>query len=111
MTISQRNESLNSVVGSKAPKFRFYGGSESNDFWVICAVAQSNVGHTYVDRTLEAMGIEPGRSCVEHNLKMDNKKKCDSERKKTIKFKKRRNQMNVRRISPNNKEEKQEGTT
>ncbi|XP_068674351.1 uncharacterized protein [Montipora foliosa] len=32
MTNSQRNETLNSVVGSKNPKIRFYGGSDSNDF-------------------------------------------------------------------------------
>lgn len=32
---SQRNESLNSVVGSKNPKIRFYGGSESNDYSVL----------------------------------------------------------------------------
>ena len=32
MTNSQRNEALNSVIGSKNPKIRFYGGSESNDF-------------------------------------------------------------------------------
>ena len=29
---SQRNESLNSTIGSKNSKTRFYGGSESNDF-------------------------------------------------------------------------------
>ena len=29
---SQRNECVNSVVGSKAPKIRHYGGSESSDF-------------------------------------------------------------------------------
>ena len=34
LTNSQRNEALNSVIGSKNPKIRFYGGSESNDFRV-----------------------------------------------------------------------------
>ena len=36
---SQRNESMNSVVGSKNPKIRFYGGSESNDYRVSCSVS------------------------------------------------------------------------
>ena len=71
---SQRNESLNSVVGSKAPKIRFYGGSESNDYRVACAVAQTNISHTYINRTLEAMDIEPGRISVDHNLQLDKKK-------------------------------------
>ena len=43
MTNSQRNEALNSAVGSKNPKLRFYGGSESNDFRVACGVAQTNI--------------------------------------------------------------------
>ena len=37
---SQRNESLNSTIGSKNPNTRFYEGSESNDFRVACGVAQ-----------------------------------------------------------------------
>ena len=108
---SQRNESFNSVVGSKAPKIRCYGGSESNDFRVACAVAQTNIGHQYVDRTLEALGIEPGRNCTGHNLKMDRKRCHDSIRKSNIKFKNRRNQLHSRRISNTARKEKQEGTT
>ena len=45
---SQANESLNNTIGSKAPKIRHYGASESNDFRVACAVSQKNIGHTYV---------------------------------------------------------------
>jgi hypothetical protein len=44
----QRNESLNSTVGSKTPKIHFYGGSNSNDFRVACAAAQTNVGYGYI---------------------------------------------------------------
>ena len=36
---SQRNEAFNSIVGTKTPKIRFYGGSKSNDFRVACSVA------------------------------------------------------------------------
>jgi len=43
MTNSQRNESLNSVVGSKIPKVRFYGGIDTNDFHIACGVAQTNL--------------------------------------------------------------------
>ena len=41
---SQRNESLNNVVDAKNPKTRYYGGSESNDFRVACAIAQVYTG-------------------------------------------------------------------
>ncbi len=37
---SQRNESLNGTIGSKNPKIRYYGGSESSDFRIACGVAQ-----------------------------------------------------------------------
>ena len=40
---SQRNKSFNSVIGSNAPKIRYYGGSERNDFRVACVVAQTTV--------------------------------------------------------------------
>ena len=43
LTNSQRNEPLNSVIGSKNPKIRFYSGSKSNDFRVACGVAQRNL--------------------------------------------------------------------
>ena len=45
---SQANEALNNTIGSKAPKIRHYGSSESNDFRVACAVSQKNIGHSYV---------------------------------------------------------------
>ena len=52
MTNPQRNETLNSVVGSKNPKIRFYGGSDSNDFRIACGIAQTNLRYGYVSRTL-----------------------------------------------------------
>ncbi|CAB3986831.1 Hypothetical predicted protein, partial [Paramuricea clavata] len=71
---SQRNESFNSTVGSKNPKIRYYGGSESNDFRVACAVAQTNVGYGYVCCTFKALGIDPGLNCTKYTCKMEKKK-------------------------------------
>ena len=45
---SQANEAINNTIGSKTPKIRHYGASESNDFRVACAVSQKNLGHSYV---------------------------------------------------------------
>jgi hypothetical protein len=74
-------------------------------------VVQTNIGHTYINQTLEAMGVEPGRICIDHNLQLDKKKNDDNVRKKTIEFKRRRNQLHSRRLSRNNKKEQQEGKT
>lgn len=52
---SQRNESLNSTIGSKNPKTRFYGGSESKDFQVASGVAQTDIGYNYIGKTLEIL--------------------------------------------------------
>lgn len=43
----QRNECLNSVIGSKVPKIRHYGGPESSDHRTAAGVAQFNEGHNY----------------------------------------------------------------
>ena len=45
---SQANEALNNTIGSKAPKIRHYGSSESHDYRMACAVNQKNIGHSYV---------------------------------------------------------------
>jgi hypothetical protein len=77
----QRNEALNSVVGSKNPRIRLYGSSESSDFRVVCVVAQKNVGHGYVNSTLSHLGIEPGNICITYNSKLDKKREKDNDRK------------------------------
>jgi len=55
---SQRNESLNSTIGSKNPKTRFYGGCRSKNFCVACEVAQTNIGYDYIGKTSDALNIE-----------------------------------------------------
>ena len=70
---SQPNESLNSVVGSKNPKIRYYGRSESNDFRVSYGISQINLGHAYIPHTLEALNIDPGFFCREFNRIMERK--------------------------------------
>ena len=97
---SQRNESLNSTIGSKNPKIHFYGGSESNDFRVACAVAQKNIGFSYISNTLESLGIDPGATCVFHSSLMDKKQQNDK-RKSLKQYKIRRHQLQSERISKN----------
>ena len=90
---SQRNESFNSTVGSKAPKIRFYGGIDNNDFRVASAVAQTNVGHGYISKTLEFLGIDHGRNCEDYICGMEKKRESDSIRKQSLQFKKRRKEI------------------
>lgn len=106
----QRNESLNSVVGSKNPKIRFYGGSESNDYRVSCCVSHVNLGYRYIPQTLAALNIEPGFFCLDHTTKMDKKRALDKQRKSTVAFKRRRSQLNKNKISETSKKETKEGT-
>jgi hypothetical protein len=107
--ISQRSESLNSTIGSKNPKIRYYGGSESNDFRVACAVAQKNIGFSYVDKTLDSLGIDPGVTCSFHNSTMDKKQQCDKKRKSSKEYKIRRHHLQSERISKTARKEAKEG--
>ena len=108
---SQRNESFNSTVGSKTPKIRYYGGSDSNDFRVASAVAQTNVGYGYIFKTLEFLGIDPGRSCERYICELEKKRENDSIRKQSLQFKKSRNEIRTQRIHGTLSNEKKKGTT
>ena len=90
---SQRNESLNSTIGSKNLKTRFYEGSESNDFRVACGVAQTNIGYNYIGKTFEVLNIESGSYCNKHADAMDEKVIYDKQRKEKREFKRKRNRL------------------
>ena len=45
---SQRNESFNNTVATKNPKAKHYSASESTCFRVASAVAETNIGSTYL---------------------------------------------------------------
>ncbi|CAB3983115.1 exonuclease R569 [Paramuricea clavata] len=111
LTNSQRNESLNGVIGSKNPKIRFYGGSESSDFRVACGVAQTNLRYGYINKTLQALNIEPGRFCEQFNERMTQKLNHDKSRKSTVDFKRRRSHMQSRAVASTSQKEAKEGIT
>ena len=108
---SQRNESLNSSVGSKNPKIRFYGGNESNSFRVACGISQKNEGQNYVCQTLENLNIVPGVHCKKYCEVTDQKTLKEKKRKSTISYKKRRSKLKNKNLSSNAKKEEKEGTT
>ena len=107
---SQRNESLNSTIGSKNPKTRFYGGSESADHRVACAVAQTNLGKQYLSKVLETVHITPRCTTTKQIQKMDYERKQDKIRKQSKEFKKRRKQLRNNRSKKDGQREFREGT-
>ena len=111
LTNSQRNEALNSVIGSKNPKIRFYGGSESNDFRVACGVAQTNLRYTYISNTLEALNIEPGNFCEMYGEKMTNHVQKDKLRESSLAYKRGRANACRRNSAQTAKKEVKEGKT
>ena len=111
MTNSQRNEVLNSVIGSKIPKIRFYGGSESNDFRVACGVAQTNLRYGYVSRTLEALNIEPGKFCTKFGETMTSQVLKDKIKKSTLTFKRERANAHRQNCKQTARKETKEGKT
>ncbi|XP_068717313.1 uncharacterized protein [Montipora capricornis] len=87
---SQANEALNNTIGSKAPKIRHYGSSESNDFRVACAVGQKNLGHSYVSQAFIKTQLSPGSNSLKFAKKMDKRILSLKEKQKTREYKTRR---------------------
>ena len=46
LSSSQKNETADSVIGTKCLKIRYYGECKSNDYRVTAGVAQVNEGET-----------------------------------------------------------------
>ena len=107
---SQRNQSLNSTIGSKNPKIHFYGGSESADQRVACAVAQKSIGKQYLNKVLETADITPGSIMDRQIENIDYERKQDKVRKQTTAFKRRRRQLAKIRSSKNGLLESREGS-
>ena len=74
-------------------------------------MAQTNVGYGYICRTLNSLGIEPGTNCEAYVDGMKRKRDGDNTRKKSLKFKKRRNEIHTKRIHGILSSEKKESKT
>ena len=108
---SQINESWHSTVGSKAPKIRFYGGSESSDQRVASAVAQTNLGKQYVLDTLRCLNVEPGNITEKNNSSIDREREAEQRRKSSITFKKERSKNFIKKKARNKSDVNKEGVT
>lgn len=108
---SQRNESLNNTIGSKAPKIRHYGGSASNDHRVAAAVSQKNVGYGYVSKVMEVLNLSPGRFTIRQALHMNNKISWNREKSKQPSSKLQRIIRRSNRTQKTQELEIREGTT
>ena len=84
---SQRNECVNSLIGTKAPKIRHYGGSESSDFRTAAAISQFNEGYGYVNQAAQQMGVTGNAVTEKHTKVKDKKKDRNSLRQSTKAFK------------------------
>lgn len=95
---SQRNECLNSMIGSKVPKIQHYVGSESSDHRTAASEAQFNLGHNYVTRTAEKTGVTPTESTKMYVMKMERKRKHGAKRKSSKEFKRGRRDLCKKKI-------------
>ena len=62
---TQANEAVNSIAGSKAPKIRHYGDSESSDFRCAAAVCQKNEVHSYIQAVQQKLNIKTDAFSIE----------------------------------------------
>ena len=72
---TQANEAINNIVGSKPPKVRHYGDSESSDFRCAAAVCQKNEGYSFIYSGCSAEAWHQNLSvCLQHRMKLQNAK-------------------------------------
>ena len=109
---TQRNESLNNVIGSKVLKIRYYGASESCDFRTAASVSQFNENSTYL---VEVSAGLKHKTCLDvlgkYAAKYTLIRRNQSKRFSTIAY--RRNRRNKKKKSKNatKKNENCEGIT
>ena len=101
----------NTIISTKNPKAKYYGGSESSDFRVTCGIAHVNIGHRYIDQTPERLNIKPGKRCESHASKIDKNVQVSKIPKEKRKIKFRRNQLHCQKTSKLLKCGKMEGKT
>ena len=104
-------ESFNNMVASKAPKRLHFSGSESLSSRVNCAVAQKNLGNTYVCNVNSSLGISPGRLSDQIGKKRDKKRKLMREIENSKEHKKRKLELKSKRSLDMSAKETREGTS
>ena len=87
---TSENESFDNIVCSKAPKSRHYSSSGSLSTGVEAAVAQKNLGLSYISKVHEAANISPGQFYKRHAQRSERKGKHVKDFKSTLKYKRRR---------------------
>jgi len=108
---SQANESFNNMVGSKAPKIRHYGSSESQDFRVAASVSQFNDGLCYLENVAQSLHLSEKQAMHSYITTGDKKRQADKQRKSTRKFKRRRTELKKTKLRKKETKEQKEGTT
>ena len=100
------------INGTKNPKIRFYGGSESSDFRTAASVGQANERYSYLtlvcDRLKHATCIPQPDKFVTIKDRQFSKAKL---RPATVKYKRRRNSLKEIRKRTTKIKESIEGTT
>ena len=107
---TQRNECLNSLVGTKNPKKRFYGGSESSDFRTAAAVVQFNEGYEYLSQVESKISTTAGENLSNYVESMQRKHQRSATRKRTMSTKRKRKERKMKRNVRQTRAERSEGT-
>ncbi|KAK3923615.1 60 kDa chaperonin [Frankliniella fusca] len=108
---SQANESFNNIVCTKAPKYKYYGGSESFDFRLASAVLQKNEGTKYVSGTMHKLSLSPGSESAKVREMKDHKRSSRATLQKSKEIKKRRSELKKQKSSTVSAAERRKGIT
>ncbi|XP_062576921.1 uncharacterized protein LOC134267321 isoform X2 [Saccostrea cucullata] len=104
-------ESFNNSIAAKAPKRLHYSSSSSLQNRVSCAVAEKNMGSTYVNKVNELVGVSPGRVFQKLAEKKDKTRKRRLAYENTREFKKRKLERKLKNSTMNSASQIREGVT
>ena len=105
------NESFNNIVAAKAPKAQHYSSSGSLKARVGAAVAQKNLGSTYLSKVYETCGLSPGSRFQSHATKTDKRKRQTNLYKTSVEYKRRRLDFSAYKTNAQSSQEVREGRT
>ena len=104
-------ESFNNVVASKAQKRTHFSGSGNLSRRVGCAVAQKNMGNTYVSEIFKKVGLSPGKVSLQEAQKRDSERKRQLHYERLPSVKRRKVDRKLKENSLLIAKENKEGTT
>jgi len=108
---TQPNESLNSIITSKAPKRIDFASSSAVAYRCAAGVLQKNSSVAYTVALRESNKMSPGKWTLDYKTRLANERARTAKTRKSTKYKRRRRELNFAKKNKKSRNEAKEGPT